>query len=297
MMNRVALVLAALALALVLAGCADRDASSAASPPYEPEAKAEAAEEQGIAQASAAPAPVEADQVRARKLIQNAELHVEVDAYPATRRKLDALLASVGGFVADAQIDHRDGEVSRATLTLRVPSDKLAVFLDEAAGSGKVIHERLTAKDITEGYYDTQARLKNAKRVEARLVEILGAQASTMKDLLEVERELARVREEIERHEGRIRLWDQQVGLSTVELTLVTHQTYVAATPPTLGERLHAALSGSFGALVGVGKALVVFLAALLPWLLPLALLVFGGRAVARRLLRRRVAPPQTVTP
>jgi hypothetical protein len=194
--------------------------------------------------------------------------------------------------VADAQVEHHDGEVSRATLTLRVPSDKLAMFLDETSGNGKVLHERLDAQDITDGYYDLQARLKNAKRVEARLVEILGANASTMRDLLEVERELARIREEIERHEGRIRLWDQQVALSTVRLQLVTKQTYAAAAPVSFGERMGDTLGGSFAALVGFGKGVVLFLTALLPWFLPLALLAFGIRAIVRRMPKKRPASP-----
>jgi hypothetical protein len=285
MMNRIALIVAVTTVAL--AGCATRDMEGSASLP------AEATE--GLVEAHA-PAPSNAGEAPApRKLIQNAELHVEVAAYPKARRRLDALLASVGGFVADAQIDHRDGEVSRASLTLRVPSDKLAVFLAEAAGNGKILHERLSAQDITDSYYDIHARLANAKRLEARLVEIVGASATTMKDLLEVERELARVREEIERHEGRIRLWDQQVALSTVVLELVTTQTYAAAVPATLSERMRNTLDDSFGALLRFGKGIVLLLTALVPWLLPLGLAAFGIRAVARRLPRRR--PPSGYAP
>ena len=290
MMNRTAVAVAVVALAL--GGCAERDAASVAASPPE-EAKAEAMEPAGIAQADAlAPKANAPEAQQARKLIQNAELHVEVAAYRESRRRLDELLASVGGFVADAQIEHRDGEVSRATLTLRVPSDKLAVFLDEAAGNGKVLHERLSSQDITDGYYDIQARLTNAKRLEARLLEILGGQASSMKDLLEVERELARVREEIERHEGRIRLWDQQVALSTVQLQLVTKQTYLATAPATLGERMRDTLGGSFGALLGFGKGLLLFVTAMVPWMLPLALLAFGIRAIVRRIPRKRPPSP-----
>ncbi|MEM1032711.1 MAG: DUF4349 domain-containing protein [Myxococcota bacterium] len=228
--------------------------------------------------------------VAPRKLIQTAELAVEVDDYRATRRRLDTLLASFGGFVADAQIDHHEGEVSRARLVLRVPSDRLATFLHEASGEGEVLREQLNAEDVTDAYVDTAARRKNARHLEARLQELVASQTSGVKDLLEVERELARVRGEIERYDAQIRSWDERVAMSTVTLELTTRRVYVAAAAPTFTEDARSQLASSWRALAGFGRGTALVAIAFLPWALPLAAFAWLMRAGVRRVRRARGA-------
>lgn len=282
-----------LALALPLAGCleaGDRAMPSNEGPP--PAASAVPAtnasgEADALTQVDLAGEQAAVD----RKLIQNAELHLEVDNYEKARRALDAELATLGGFVANAEVQHRDGDVSQAKLTLRIPSDELHGFLGTAAGQGKVMHENLRTEDITDGYYDLQARLDNARKLETRLLALMTEKAHGMKELLELEREIARVREQIERHEGKLRLWDKQVAMSTVELSLFTKQVYTASAPPTLSDKMSDTLGSSWGALVALGHGLLLLATLLVPWLLPLALIVLAARAVWRR-RRRNSTPP-----
>lgn len=276
-----------IALSLPLAGCALADEAAPVSAAPGPQAAATAAPTAEMDQLEQSDLAGERKNVQ-RKLIQNAELQVEVDNYEKARRELDAELSRVGGYVANADVQHQDGAVSQARLTLRIPSDELHDFLASAAGQGKVLHENLKTEDITDGYYDLQARLDNARRLEKRLLGLMTEKAHGMKDLLEVEREVARVREEIERHEGKLRLWDKQVAMSTVELSLFTRQIYFAAAPPTLGEKVESTLGESFGALVSLGQGLILLATLLLPWLLPLALVGLLVRAIIRRIRGRR---------
>lgn len=278
--------------ALTLAGCADKEAQSekatasvaAASP-------TEAANDDARAYDNQPRADEDAPVVE-RKLIQTAELHMQVSSYAAARSRIEDDLRKLGGFIANAQVEHADGEVSYANLTIRVPSDKLADFLAGTAGHGDVTHETLSSQDITEGYYDLEARIKNATRLEARLLALLDNQGDSVTSLLEVERELARVRGQIEGFEGKLRLWDSQVSLSTVQLRLASKQVYAVHAPPTLGEKLNDTLGGSFGALKGFGLGILVVLVALIPWLIPLALAGWALRALVRSVRRRRPAAP-----
>jgi hypothetical protein len=282
---------------LAAAGCADREEASTEPAPAEVATAGANRMADGKAEASGEPiADVEPIQ---RKLIQNAELHVRVSSYAAARDQIEKDLSEMGGFIADATVEHSDGTVSVANLTIRVPSEKLNDFLAGTAGHGDVLHEKLTSEDITEGYYDAKARLANAKRLEARLLTLLDDKADSVTALLEVERELARVRGQIEQIEGKLRLWDKQVALSTVRLRLVTEQTYAVTTPPTIGERLKETLGGSYAALRSFGLGLLVTLVALVPWLIPLAIVGLALRALVRRLRRNRsrAAMPTVVTP
>ncbi len=208
-----------------------------------------------------------------RKLIQTGELRLEVAAYAAARAAIDAELKRVGGFVANAEVRHHHDKVSSATLTLRVPQRHFHSFLRAAAGEGTVQHESLQTQDVTDVYIDTKARLRNAQRLETRLVQLLNNNTDGVKDLLEVERELARVRETIERHQGRLKMYDKQVNMSTLKLDLITREVYAAAVPATLGERISATFGDSATALGVFGRGILLFAVALVPWLLPLALL------------------------
>jgi chaperonin cofactor prefoldin len=223
-----------------------------------------------------------------RKLIQTAELHIEVDSYATARRALDKQLKDLGGYVANAEVQHNDGEVSSATLTLRIPSDKLGELVSDAAGYGTVTQEKLDTQDVSDAYYDLSARLRNAKRLEARLLELLAGKTDGIKGLLEVERELARVREQVERMEGQLKRYDQQVSMSTVQLQLSTRRVYAAAAKPSFGEHIANTFGGSLSALKIAGYAVVLFAVALVPWLLPILLAFFGIRALMRRQRGRR---------
>ncbi len=279
--------------ALVLGGCADKEASVAgeepmlaasssphAPPPQSDTSFAEGDAQRGLAEAEAAPVQ--------RKLIQNAELHVRVESYAKARTHIEASLRELGGFIENARVEHADGQVSHAELTVRIPSTHMTDFLAGTAGHGDVLHESVAAEDVTERYFDLQARMKNHKRMETRLLALLDDKGDSVTSLLEVERELARVRGEIESYEGKLRLWDQQVAMSTVKLRLVSERVHAATTPPTLGDELGSTLKSSFATLERAGVALLVLLVALAPWLLPLLLLSIALRTVARRVLRRR---------
>jgi len=247
--------------------------------------------------------PVELDHLRGpdehteRKLIRDAELHLEVQSYAEARKTVGELLAASKGYLATARIDHREGVASSAELELRIPAAGLDGFVAKCRALGTVLHESVSTRDITEEYYDLRARLDNARKLEVRLLELLATKTDEVKDLLEVERELARVREKIERFEGKLRLYDKQVALSTLKLRLTTRQVYSAGKPQSLGEQLSRTLGRSWQALVGFGRGLLVVLVALLPWLPLLLLLGWAGWRLLRWMGRKLASPPRAAYP
>lgn len=222
-----------------------------------------------------------------RKIIRNGELRVAVKAYAPAREAIDAMLKRSGGYVSSSNVHHSLGEVSSATLVLRVPAASFGSILSAIAGLGVVQSESTSSEDITEAYYDLTARLKNARKLEARLLELLQTQTNKVTDLLQVEKELARVRGEIEGFEGKLRLYDNLVGLSTLTVHLDIRKKYVPPRPPTLLDDITSSLGGSWSALVDTARGLLLVAVALLPWVLPLGL---AGWLIVRlvRWIRRR---------
>jgi hypothetical protein len=270
----------AAAIALTLIACG-RDEPAAAS--VAPESSARAVSGADTAAESAAADADRAPGARERKLVRSAALRLEVEQYAAAREAVDAALARAGGHVARARVEHADGAVAFASLDLRVPAAVLDAFVREVARLGAVLHEEMHADEISDEYYDARARLESARKLEQRLLEFADAKTSDVKGLLEVERELGRVREAIETLAGRIAGYDSQVALSALSLEMVSRQRVSLGEAPGLRARLQHALRESSGALLRTGRGGLVVMAFLLPWLPLVTLAGYLGRRLLRR--------------
>ena len=276
-----AVALLAVCFCLVALACAKREAGPPQAEPVVP-APAPAAAADDTNQGAAPQKPI------SQKLIRDAELDLEVDAYETTRPVIDARLAAVKGYVALARVDHQEGGVSSAELELRVPAAKLDAFIAECINLGTVRHQSVRARDVTEEYYDAVARLANARKLEARYLELVETKTESVKDLLEVERELGRVREQIETIEGKLRLFDSQVAMSKVVLRITTRDRFTAGKSATLGEQISRTFSRSVATLLLAGRGLLLICVALAPWAAILGMVLLGGYLLRRWLTTRR---------
>jgi hypothetical protein len=223
-----------------------------------------------------------------RKVIRTGRIDLVVATYDAARAKLDTLLQAAGGYVDSTQVQHSQGAVSNATLVLRIPQDAFGALLPKLRELGEISAESTNAEDITDQYVDIAARLASAKTLEKRLLELAGDRAGGVEALLAVERELARVRGEIESYEGRMRQWNDQISMSALTLSISTKAPAIAAEPdPSLGDRIASGFHDSVDSLQQFGAWLAVSATALLPWMILLVPGFIFGRRAYRRHARR----------
>jgi Domain of unknown function (DUF4349) len=223
-----------------------------------------------------------------RKVIRTGRIDLVVASYDEARSKLDALLGSAGGYVDSTRVSRHRGAVSAATLIVRIPSSAFTSLLPRLAQLGEVTSETSDAADITDQYVDAEARLASAQQLEKRLLELATARNGTIDQVLAVERELARVRGEIESYQGHLKQWSDQVALSTLTIELTTRSTELAdAERPSLGSQSSSALRTSLTAMRDFASWLAVALIALLPWLIVAAPVSLGLRRMVRRARRR----------
>src|SRR6185312_10131570 len=130
------------------------------------------------------------------------------------------IAAQVGGYITNSTISGGKDQMRQATLEIKIPNTKY----DQAVGSlstiGKVETVNSQAQDVGEEFVDVTARVANAKRLEERLINLLANRTGKLDEVLRVERELARVREEIERYEGRLRYLSSRAAMSTLSVTV-----------------------------------------------------------------------------
>ncbi len=231
------------------------------------------------------------DSSEGRKLIRTGDISVTVEDYTPFREALDARLAEMDGFVSDANLDHWSGRVSWATLTVRVPADHFDELVGWAEAEVEVNSLNISTQDVTEEWVDVRSRIDNGKATEKRLLEILDDRTADLGDVLAVERELARVRGEIESAEGRLRVLADQVDLATLTIHVSVRNPYEPAVdPPGFGQTIGDVFMGSIEAMVTVAKGLVLLVVGASPWLVVLFAFAYALYRVIRGLVRRKSA-------
>ncbi len=226
-----------------------------------------------------------------RKLIRTGDISVNVDDYAPFREALDDRLDEMGGFVSDANLDHWSGRVSWATLTVRVPANHFDELVGWAETEVEVSSLNISTQDVTEEWVDVRSRIDNHRATEKRLLEILDTRTADLGDVLAVERELARVREEIERAEGRLRVLSDQVDLATLTIHVSVRNPYEPAVdPPGFGQTIADVFLGSIEIMVNVAKGFVLLAVGASPWLAVLFVFAFVLYRVIRALVRRKSA-------
>lgn len=155
-----------------------------------------------------------------RKEIVTGELTLEVKTVEETARRISKIVESAGGYVSASNYSAEEESSSKScTMTVRAPAGKFGVALGEIKALGKVKLDSMKRDDVTEEYIDTAARLKNMQAQEQRYQEIM-KKANTVEEILKVEEQLGTVRGEIESLAGRQKYLDNQVGFSTLSITL-----------------------------------------------------------------------------
>lgn len=266
-----------LLLSTLVLGCSKRDKSAADPAPAPTVATVDKVDD--VTKLANAPA-VDPN----RKVIRTGRIDLVVAAYDDARAKLDALLAATGGYVDSTQVQHYQGAVSSATLVLRIPQAQFGALVPKLRELGEISAENTAAEDVTDQYVDVAARLASAKTLEKRLLELAAERGSGVEALLAVERELARVRGEIESYEGRMRQWNDQIAMSTLTLQIATRAPAIAAVPePGLGTRITSGFAESISAMKDFFASASVALVSLLPWLVFLIPAFVFGRRLYRR--------------
>jgi len=213
---------------------------------------------------------VPADQ---RKIIRNAHLYLQTEDFSASYSALTARLGECGGYIEQINTSGSADSYDRyADMTLRVPADRLDMFLESRESFGSVRSMEIWQEDMTFNYTDMETRLATLETKKDRLLAML-EKATEMSDIIELETALSDTIYEIERYTSNLRGLQDKVSYSTVNLTLreVVEVRDLPATPKTLGEKIAARFSDTLEGLGDFGEELLIFVIGASPVLVLLA--------------------------
>ena len=237
-----------------------------------------------------------------RKIIRNADLTMEVASTTDTQQKITSIAETHGGFVVASEAKQRDGqEPAQRTLDIklvvRIPEAQFGAAYNLIRGLAKnVTEDKITGQDVTEEFIDLEARIKTQKALELQFLEIM-KQARKVEDAMEVQRQIAEVRTEIEKLEGRRRFLENRSSLSTITVNITTPKPMVVV--PTTGFR-HS-VSDAIAEGIDVASAILLFFVRFAIVMIPVGVLVLLPmgllfRYFIRRTKRMRLAAALSAT-
>jgi hypothetical protein len=242
-------------------------------------------------------APVE------RKIKYTANLQLICDEFAKAEEGLQAAIKEFKGRIAHSELTTSPGAPRSGTWRIRVPVAEFEGFRDAVRKLGEVERNTSDSEDVTELYYDLENHIKNKLAEEESLRKLLEKSANEkIENVLAVRRELAEVRDDINRKQGKLNLLANLTDLTTVTVTLRERQKYDPAPPPAIAEsasfgtRIGVTFANSWDAFVAALQFVVIAATAAAPWLALPAVVALAGWVVLRR---RHRAPPVTpqVTP
>jgi hypothetical protein len=211
-----------------------------------------------------------------RKIISTARIDLITDDFCTSRSQLEVLvsqqkLTALGGFITQSSIGGSSGSYRDAMWVIRLPQDKLEAFIDDVTAVAELVQSVSGAQDVTDQYVDLSARLTNKQREEARLLSHL-EKSGTLPDTLLLEKELSRVREEVERIQGQLNVLTSASDLATVTINLRERARYVPPSktePTTFFSAVSSSFFGSYSRMIEFLQGLAIILVAIVPWILP----------------------------
>lgn len=293
----------ALWLGLGLAACSNKSEEAAprmaALQSAPAPAPAPARAPQAFGQAGGAMAPPEAKQAadgeaplrRYLAVRHNLSIQTGADEVEATWKAANEACAAAGCEVLNSSISRdEDRRPAAAMLEARVPPAELPAFLAKVSALGTVGQHSTSSEDKTDEVIDTEARQKNTAEFRDNLRRLLATPNSTLKDLIEVQRELARVQAELDGLATKRKLLSQ--------LTDKVHVILQISAKPSVLEGstwspVKQALQRTGRVLAGSVAALIEITIALLPWAVLLGIVFLVVRAWRRKRRSAKVAATQ----
>jgi len=242
----------------------------------------------------------EALPVTNQKLIRTVKLQAETEDMDALLADVESRIAALGGYVENRDVYNGGAGSYRsrsATLTVRVPADRLDGFVEQVSGVSNIISHSENTKDVTLSYVATESRITALQTEEVRLLELL-AEAKDLADLIVLEDKLTDVRTELEQHKSQLKLFDNLVSYATVDLSITEVREYTVPVDPepSFWQRLGDGFVDSIEGVWEICKEVVIYLVSALPYLvLPGAIVaaILIPRALRRRKAKKQAPPPE----
>ncbi len=256
--------------------------------------EAAAAAEEYVEEGGAGAAGVQVQDVQ-RKLIRDVNLEVETETFEELLSTVGEKTQSLGGYIEESYTYNGSNYYGKGTrnasLTIRIPAEKLDTFLSAVSEISNVISRNESVTDVTLQYVDMESHKKVLLTEQERLLELL-EKAETIEDIISLESRLSEVRYQIESMEAQLRTMDNRVNYSTVYLYINEVAKLTPVKEQSVWEKISTGFANSLynvgDGFVNFGIGFVISLPYLLVWAVIIAVFVLLLRLLIKHAKRKR---------
>lgn len=221
-----------------------------------------------------------------RKVVYNATVELIAEDLGTTEQELRQLVKRVKGYIAKSDLQGTAGTRRSGSWTIRVPVNQFDDFREGLTKLGEMRRDSLDSQDVTDQFYDLEARIRTNRAEEESLQKLL-VQAHNQPEFYQLRQELNRIRGDLEVQQGQLQRLDKLSTLATYQVTIQERRGYVPPETPSFDTRLSRAWGDSIASLRTFGQEVILIVVVLTPWLPVLAL-----GAAPLWLLRRQLSRP-----
>lgn len=224
-----------------------------------------------------------------QKIIFSGQIDFQTLDFEKTRTDLNTYMSSIGAYIQNSYVEGGGigyNRLKNAVYVFRIPKSKYNKAFTDMKKFGTVVFEQSNGEDVTDRYFDTEARLKSLKIQQERLLALLD-KATKMEDILKIEKELQTTLYEIENLTGTLKKWDSLVDYSTLTVNIKEVEQIKPVIPTEkdgLFKRIVSGFKNSVAGLWDFTQNLLIFIASALPVLLPLGVIAY----IVYRILRKK---------
>jgi uncharacterized lipoprotein YehR (DUF1307 family) len=225
-----------------------------------------------------------------RKVIKNANLEIKTKDAAALYKNISVYAAGIGGYEHNYSISNYES-YSVISAVFKIPPDKLDIFVNYIGENGEIINSSMNSDDVTESYYDAKTRLETKRRSLERYYDLL-KDARGVEEIVYIQRTIDGITEDIESLEGRLKVWDSQVDMSTVSVFIRQDNdpiqirkeiSWNTLSGDDMGYLIKSSLLTIFNTVVSLIQWLAVILVGYSPVWLTLAAAIFIGVKLNKR--------------
>ncbi len=218
-----------------------------------------------------------------QKIIRQANIRFKSDDLNSSYERIFAASKKYSGVVHN-DVEGKDPDSMYRNITVRIPGNSFDAFIsDISKGVEYFDRKEISAEDVTAQFIDLEARLKAKKTLEARYLDLL-RKASKISEILEIERQLSSIREEIEAQEGQLRYMQNRISLSTINIEIYKPLALGGGTSVSYAQKMWTAIKSGFNGI------LAFFIGVLYIW--PFILILAGLFFILRRRFRKNTITP-----
>jgi hypothetical protein len=224
--------------------------------------------------------------VRTPAIIRTARLQIVAKDFTRVRSEVESLVSGASGFIDHMTVTGDTTSARTLRGTLRVPADRMAAVLSQLRAMGQVIEDTQGSQDVTDQIVDLDARMASSRATEARLVQLIRERTGRLSDVLEVERELTRVRLDIERLMAEKTNLDRRASYTTIDVTITEERKATLDGPLSLLTRIRIAAADGLETALDLVAGTVLLILRAGPTLVLLALFLGTAWLFGRRMLK-----------